>query len=85
MDLFLANGTAFSNIYLNQGNGTFVDLAAKNPTPAVRVWRSLIGTAGAPENRARIMHSFLALFLALAGGHISRFLHARRRATIEPA
>jgi hypothetical protein len=83
VDLFVTNGGALGNIFLNKGNGTFVDASkiqpAINETRSAMLWRLLVGTSGTPENRARILHSIVSLLLAFAGGHLSCFLYAKGR------
>jgi hypothetical protein len=59
-------------------------LAANNP-PTAMLWSiagsPLSGSSGSMENFVRIGHSLLAFVMALAGGHLSRYLfeHGRRR------
>jgi hypothetical protein len=58
---------------------------AANSLPTARLWSLAgsppAGSSGSMENFVRIGHSLLALVMALAGGHLSRFLfeHGRRR------
>ena len=54
-----------------------------------RLWslgngRFLRSSNGSSENFKTIGHSLFALLIAFAGGHLSRFLHARNRAETSP-
>jgi hypothetical protein len=90
LDLFVARGTSMGDVYLNKGDGTFVDVSASSGLAAVPnangniMYRSMsslrpvIGAGGTIENLVRILHSLFALLLACAGGQFCRYLHAKR-------
>jgi hypothetical protein len=91
VDLFIANQWS-QGVFLNNGNGTF-RIATSNPaanmvTQAIdsappgrwfATWQRVVGSSGTPENRLRIMHSLLALVIAVAGGRLSGSLYAASR------
>jgi hypothetical protein len=80
VDLYVANATAPSVVYLNNGDGTFRQPTSTNvgpggnPTPSAVLWSRLMGTGGSPENFVRIGHSIIALAFAYFGGSLSRWL-----------
>jgi hypothetical protein len=77
VDLLVADSSAPSAVYLNNGNGTFRLPTSTNvgsggnPTPSVLLWSRLMGMGGSPENFVRIGHSILALVFASFGGSLS--------------
>ncbi len=84
MDLYVVNNAQLSNLYHNNGNGTFADVTAVaglKPTgkqgwfPNMLAGPSLTGI-GTAENFVRIGHSLLALIAAIIGGLLSRRVHA---------
>ena len=86
VDLLVADSSAPSAVYLNNGNGTFRLPTSTNvgsggnPTPSVLLWSRLMGTGRSPENFVRIGHSIVALLVAYVGGGLSRRFYARGRA-----
>jgi hypothetical protein len=94
MDLYVVNNSQPNALYLNRGNGTFVDVTTvSGSNPAVKqvvgegwvsnalVRPALAGSSGTTENFVKIGHSLLALIVALLGGQLSRHLHATNRQT----
>lgn len=87
VDLYLSNDAVQGKMFRNQGNVTFVDVAAQartsgpemfNDSTNLRRWTTLwrrAGPGGTRENLARIMHSLVALVVALVGGRLSSSLY----------
>jgi MFS family permease len=92
MDLYVANNSQPNTLFLNNGNGTFEDVApAAGVNPAGKhvmgegwisgtiVGPALAGSNGTTENFVRIGHSLLALLAAFLGGLLSRYLFTKNR------
>jgi hypothetical protein len=94
LDLYAANNSQPGVLYLNNGNGSFVDLTttvgfnqpikqAINDTQfflnsLTKRWLS--GSSRTTENFIHIGHSLLALIVSFVGGHLSQYLHSRNLA-----
>jgi hypothetical protein len=84
MDIYVANDSQSSALYVNNGNGTFADVTMNvglNYGAKRVVFNNVSGpwVVGTTENLVRIGHSLLALIVALVGAMLSRYLYGKER------
>jgi cbb3-type cytochrome oxidase subunit 3 len=82
MDLYVVNNSLPNALVLNSANGKIEDLTAADGSNTA--WFSNIlagplpnGSSGTTENFIRIGHSLLAVFAALLGGRLSKYLDTK--------
>jgi cbb3-type cytochrome oxidase subunit 3 len=78
-DLYVVNNSQPDSLYVNKGNGTFEDLTSAAGSNTAWFSNIMAGSSGTSRHFVRIGHSLLAVFAALLGGQLSRYLRATRR------